>query len=148
MEAAGESPELTLALAEIFGGEIDFNSELQPDDRFALTFEKWNREGRPSTYGVIGAAEFHNDGRVLRAIRFTPPGGKPAYYDEQGRSLRRFFLKSPLKFDPQITSRYSLRRMHPGARHGTRASRRGLRRAYRRARGGGVVRHGRLGDLR
>jgi murein DD-endopeptidase MepM/ murein hydrolase activator NlpD len=113
MDAAGERPELTLALAEIFAGEIDFNTELQPDDRFALTFEKWNREGRPSTYGVIDAAEFHNDGRVLRAIRFTAPGGKAAYYDEQGRSLRRFFLKSPLKFDPQITSRYSLRRMHP-----------------------------------
>ncbi len=113
MEAAGEGADLTLALAEIFAGEIDFNSELQPGDRFVLSFEKWNREGRPSTYGVIGAAEFHNDGRVLRAIRFTPPDAKPAYYDEQGRSLRRFFLKSPLKFDPQITSRYSLRRMHP-----------------------------------
>jgi murein DD-endopeptidase MepM/ murein hydrolase activator NlpD len=113
MEAAGEGADLTLALADIFSGDIDFNSELQPDDRFALSFEKWNREGRPSTYGVITAAEFRNDGRVLRAIRFTPPGGKPAYYDEQGRSLRRFFLKSPLKFEPRITSRYSQRRMHP-----------------------------------
>jgi murein DD-endopeptidase MepM/ murein hydrolase activator NlpD len=113
MEATGETAELTLALAEIFSGEIDFNSELQPGDRFALSFERWNREARASTYGAIEAAEFRNDGRVLRAIRFTPPGGKPAYYDEQGRSLRRFFLKSPLKFDPQITSRYSLRRLHP-----------------------------------
>ena len=113
MEAAGEGADLTLALAEIFSGDIDFNSDLQPDDRFSLSFEKWNREGRPSTYGVITAAEFRNDGRVLRAIRFTPPGGKPAYYDEHGRSLRRFFLKSPLKFEPRITSRYSARRMHP-----------------------------------
>jgi murein DD-endopeptidase MepM/ murein hydrolase activator NlpD len=113
MDAAGEGAELTLALAEIFSGEIDFNNELQPDDRFALSFEKWNREGRRSSYGAITAAEFRNDGRVLRAIRFTPPGGKPAYYDEHGRSLRRFFLKSPLKFEPRITSRYSLRRMHP-----------------------------------
>ncbi len=113
MDAAGEGAELTLALAEIFSGEIDFNNELQPDDRFALSFERWNREGRPSTYGVIEAAEFRNDGRVLRAIRFTTPGGKPAYYDEHGRSLRRFFLKSPLKFEPRITSRYSMRRMHP-----------------------------------
>ena len=113
MEAAGEGADLTLALAEIFSGDIDFNSDLQPNDSFALAFEKWNREGRPSTYGVISAAEFRNDGRVLRAIRFTPPDGKPAYYDEQGRSLRRFFLKSPLKFEPRITSRYSGRRMHP-----------------------------------
>lgn len=113
MEAAGEGAELTMAMADIFSGEIDFNTELQPDDRFVLTFEKWNREGRPSTYGAITAAEFHNAGRVVRAIRFTTPGGKPDYYDEHGRSLRRFFLRSPLKFEPRITSRYSSQRMHP-----------------------------------
>jgi murein DD-endopeptidase MepM/ murein hydrolase activator NlpD len=113
MDAAGESAELTMALADVFSGEIDFNTELQPDDRFTLSFEKWNREGRPSTYGAVTAAEFHNGGRVVRAIRFTAPGEKPGYYDEQGRSLRRFFLRSPLKFEPRITSRYSLQRMHP-----------------------------------
>lgn len=113
MEAAGERPDLSIALAEIFGGEIDFNTELQPGDRFGLAFEKFTREERPATYGEIAAAEFQNDGRVLRAIRFTAPGGKPAYYDEQGRSLRRFFLKSPLKFEPRITSGFSQRRFHP-----------------------------------
>ena len=50
---------------------------------------------------------------MLRAIRFTLPGGKPAYYDERGRSLRRFFLRSPLKFEPRITSRFSASRLHP-----------------------------------
>jgi murein DD-endopeptidase MepM/ murein hydrolase activator NlpD len=116
MEAAGESAELTIALAEVFAGEIDFNTELQPGDSFAMTYERYRREDRddrPATYGAIHAAEFRNDGRVVRAIRFTPPGGKPGYFDEQGRSLRRFFLRSPLKFEPRITSRYSLRRMHP-----------------------------------
>ena len=113
MAAAGERPELTLAMAEIFAGEIDFNTELQPDDRFSLAFEKFVREGRPATYGAIEAAEFENAGRVVRAIRFTPAGGKPGYYDEQGRSLRRFFLRSPLKFEPRITSGFSRRRFHP-----------------------------------
>jgi murein DD-endopeptidase MepM/ murein hydrolase activator NlpD len=113
MEAAGERPDLSIALAEIFGGEIDFNTELQPGDRFGLAFEKFTREERPATYGEIAAAEFFNDGRRLRAIRFTPPGGKPAYYDEHGRSLRRFFLRSPLKFEPRITSGFSRRRFHP-----------------------------------
>jgi murein DD-endopeptidase MepM/ murein hydrolase activator NlpD len=113
MEEAGERPDLSIALAEIFGGEIDFNTELQPGDRFGLAFEKFTREERPATYGEISAAEFLNDGRLLRAIRFTPPGGKPAYYDEQGRSLRRFFLRSPLKFEPRITSGFSQRRFHP-----------------------------------
>ena len=113
MEEAGESAELTIALARIFAGEIDFNTELQPGDRFSLTFERFVRDDRPATYGDITAAEFENDGRVVRAIRFTPPGGMADYFDEQGRSLRRFFLRSPLKFEPRITSRYSTRRMHP-----------------------------------
>jgi murein DD-endopeptidase MepM/ murein hydrolase activator NlpD len=113
MDAAGERPDLAIDLAEIFSGQIDFNTELQPDDGFAVAFERFHREGRPDGYGVITAAEFRNDGRVLRAIRFTPPGGKPDYFDEQGRSVRRFFLRSPLKFEPRITSGFSLRRMHP-----------------------------------
>src|SRR6185503_17438955 len=113
METAGESAELTIALAGIFAGEIDFNSELQPGDRFALTFERFVREDGPPTYGTITAAEFENEGRLVRAIRFTPAGGMPDYFDEQGRSLRRFFLRSPLKFEPRVTSRYSARRMHP-----------------------------------
>ncbi|MBM3817758.1 MAG: M23 family metallopeptidase [Acidimicrobiia bacterium] len=116
MASAGEGAELTIALAQIFAGEIDFNTELQPGDRFTLAYDRYRRQDRadrPVTYGDIHAAEFQNDGRLLRAIRFTPPGGQPGYFDEQGRSLRRFFLRSPLKFEPRITSRYSLRRMHP-----------------------------------
>jgi murein DD-endopeptidase MepM/ murein hydrolase activator NlpD len=92
---------------------VDFNTELQPGDRFALAFERYTREGGSTTYGDITAAEFFNDGRQLRAFRFTPPGGRAGYYDEGGRSLRRFFLRSPLKFEPRITSRFSASRRHP-----------------------------------
>ena len=46
-------------------------------------------------------------------MRFTLPDGKPGYYDDQGRSLKRFLLKSPLKFDPRITSGFSRGRRHP-----------------------------------
>jgi murein DD-endopeptidase MepM/ murein hydrolase activator NlpD len=113
MAGAGEGAELAVSLAQIFSGEIDFNSDLQPGDGYALAFDKYTREGGESSYGDISAAEFRNGGRVLRAIRFAVPGGKPAYYDEQGRSLRRFFLRSPLKFEPRITSRFSASRRHP-----------------------------------
>lgn len=113
MDAAGEADQLAVDLAGIFAGEVDFNSELQPGDGFALAFERLTREGGSTTYGDITAAEFRNDGRVLRAIRFAPPGGRPGYYDEAGRSLRRFFLRSPLKFEPRVTSRYSSSRRHP-----------------------------------
>jgi murein DD-endopeptidase MepM/ murein hydrolase activator NlpD len=113
IEAAGEGPDLAIAMAVVFAGEIDFNSDLQPGDRYTVAFERFHREGRPNSYGVVTAARFENDGRVLHAFRFTAPGGKPDYYDENGRSLRRFFLRSPLKFVPQVTSGFSARRMHP-----------------------------------
>src|SRR5687768_14947703 len=113
MDAAGEADTLAVDLAGIFSGEVDFNSELQPGDGFALAFERYTREQGAATYGDITAAEFRNGGLVLRAIRFAPAGGRPGYYDEAGRSLRRFFLRSPLKFEPRITSRYSSSRRHP-----------------------------------
>jgi murein DD-endopeptidase MepM/ murein hydrolase activator NlpD len=114
LDAAGERIELSLALADVFSGEIDFNNDLQPGDRFRLIVERAEREdGAFGGYGPVLAAEFVNDGRQLRAIRFTPPEGKPDYYDAQGRSLKRFFLKSPLKFEPRITSSFSRGRRHP-----------------------------------
>jgi murein DD-endopeptidase MepM/ murein hydrolase activator NlpD len=113
MDAAGERPDLPIALAEIFGGEIDFNSELQAGDRFRLLVEKVVRDGRLVGYGPVLAAEVLNGGRSLTAIRFTAPGHPPGYYDASGRSLKRFFLRSPLRFEPQITSRFSSARLHP-----------------------------------
>ncbi len=113
MSAAGEQPDLSVALADIFAGEVDFNSDLQPGDAFRLTTEKAQRDGRFVGYGPVVAAALDNDGRHLLAFRYTPEGGKPGYYDAQGRSLRRFFLRSPLKFDPTVTSGFSMGRMHP-----------------------------------
>ncbi|MEP7118351.1 MAG: M23 family metallopeptidase, partial [Acidobacteriota bacterium] len=114
LDRAGERLDLALSLADIFGGEIDFNSGLQPGDRFRVVVEKSVRDDGVFTgYGPVQAAEFVNDGRTLTAMRFLPPGGKPGYFDQDGRSLTRFFLKSPLKFEPRITSRFSSGRMHP-----------------------------------
>jgi murein DD-endopeptidase MepM/ murein hydrolase activator NlpD len=113
MKDAGEGPDLSLELADIFAGEIDFNSDVQVGDRFGLAFERVYREGEFSSYGAVLAAEFSNGGRVLKAVRYALPGGKPAYYDEQGRSLKRLFLKSPLKFAAPVSSRFSKARMHP-----------------------------------
>jgi murein DD-endopeptidase MepM/ murein hydrolase activator NlpD len=113
LDKAGERVELALGMADVFSGEIDFNADLQAGDTFRVLVERQTRDGKLSGYGAILAAEFVNDGRKLRAVRFTPDGGSPAYYDENGRSLKRFFLKSPLKFEPRITSRFSSSRKHP-----------------------------------
>ena len=126
LDKAGERIDLALGLADVFSGEIDFNSDLQPGDRFRLLVERHSREGKLAGYGPILAAEFVNDGRQMRAIRFTPEGGPAAYYDDQGRSLKRFFLKSPLKFEPRVTSRFSSSRKHPDSRLRARAQRRRL----------------------
>jgi murein DD-endopeptidase MepM/ murein hydrolase activator NlpD len=117
LEAAGENVQLALELAAIFGGEVDFNSDLQPGDRFEILFERATRYGEFVGYGELKAAVLVNDGRRLTAVRTLNSTGQPAWYDENGRSLKREFLKSPLPFDPRITSRFSSRRLHPV--HGT-----------------------------
>ncbi|MGE5243662.1 MAG: M23 family metallopeptidase [Betaproteobacteria bacterium] len=129
MDAAGETVDLSIALADVFGGDIDFSTDVQPGDTFEVVVEKQyrrcdeltpecddgGRRGRRllAGYGPILAAEFDNDGRAYRAIRFAPEHGPAAYYDEHGRSLRRFFLRSPLKFTPVVTSGFSRHRFHP-----------------------------------
>ena len=113
MSSAGEQPDLSVALADIFSGEVDFNTDLQPGDSFRLITEKAVRDGRLVGYGPVAAAELLNEGRHLVAFRFQPSGAPPGYYDAAGRSLKRFFLRSPLKFDPQISSGFSRSRLHP-----------------------------------
>jgi murein DD-endopeptidase MepM/ murein hydrolase activator NlpD len=114
MSHAGEGIQLAMALAEVFGGEMDFNSDLQQGDRFEVLFEKWTRDGAFAGYGPILGATFINSGKQYHAVRWVhPQTGKAAYYDETGRSLQRFFLASPLKFEPRITSGFSHRRLHP-----------------------------------
>ena len=120
MDAAGETIDLTLAMADIFGGEIDFSTELQPGDTFQLTVEKQFRDASTGSgegndfagYGPIRAAEFVNHGRRLRAVRFQADHGA-AYFDERGISMKRFFLASPLKFQPIVSSGFSTSRFHP-----------------------------------
>jgi len=112
-DSAGENIQLALGLAEIFGGEVDFNSDLQSGDRVQVLFDRAMRHGEFVGYGDIRAAVLETDGRRITAVRFQGADGQPGYYDEQGRSLKRQFLKSPLPFTPRITSRFSYRRRNP-----------------------------------
>src|SRR4029079_18954337 len=114
IDGAGETIALALDLADIFSGQVDFQTELQPGDSFNVVFEKSVRDSEFSNYGAILGASIVVDGRTLTAFRWTDPAtGKPAYYDENGPPPKLFFLKSPLKFEPRITSRFSMRRFHP-----------------------------------
>jgi murein DD-endopeptidase MepM/ murein hydrolase activator NlpD len=111
---AGERDILALSLAEdIFGWDIDFHTDIQPGDAFRILFEKRFLEGDFAGYGNILAAEFTNRGKTFRAFRFTDPEtGKADYYDADGNSLKREFLRTPIKF-ARITSRFSHSRLHP-----------------------------------
>ena len=113
LDAQGEGVGLALRLADILGGEVDFNTDLQRGDRLTALFERVVRNGTPGEYGAIDAAVLQNVGRRIVAIRFDGPDGKAAWFDDEGRSLKRQFLKSPLPFEPRITSGFSMSRVHP-----------------------------------
>ena len=114
IEESGENIQLAISLAEIFSGTVDFNSDLQSGDSFRVLFEKNSHDGEFSDYGAILGASIDVDGSRHQAFRWQDPKtGKTGYYDENGRSLKRFFLRSPLRFEPRITSRFSRRRLHP-----------------------------------
>ena len=109
---AGEKDQLALDLADIFGSDIDFHTDLQKGDSFRVLLEKKYLDGKFSKYGSILAADFVNQQKMLTGIRFEDENGKPAYYAPDGSSLKKSFLKSPLKFG-RITSRFSMARRHP-----------------------------------
>jgi len=158
-QKAGLSDRLTMALAGIFGWDIDFALDLRPGDRFSVIYEVLYRDGERIGEGEILAAEFVNRGRVLRAVRYTDPEGRTDYYAPDGRSMRKAFLRTPVAFT-RISSRFSLRRRHPvlnrirahrgvdyAAPHGTPVKATGEGRVIYRGRKGGfgkvvMIRHG------
>jgi murein DD-endopeptidase MepM/ murein hydrolase activator NlpD len=112
-DAQGENIQLPLRLSEVFGGEVDFNSELHRGDRLQVLFDRATREGQFVGYGDVKAAILTSGKRTITAFRYVSSDGKPAFYNDQGRSLRRQFLKSPLPFAPRVTSAFSYNRFHP-----------------------------------
>ncbi|MGD8371119.1 MAG: peptidoglycan DD-metalloendopeptidase family protein [Syntrophobacterales bacterium] len=103
---------LAMDLADIFAWDIDFFVDLRPGDHYAFLYEQQFRDGNRIGNGRIMAAQFHNDGTDHRAYYFNLPGKGGDYYDEKGRSLRKQFLKSPLRYS-RISSGFSKRRLHP-----------------------------------
>jgi len=109
---SGESEALALNLADIFAWDIDFIRDIQSGDNFQVLVEKRFREGKQAGYGRILAATFSNCGETYRGFLFKDGERSPAYYDENGKSLRKAFLKAPLSFS-RISSGFTMRRLHP-----------------------------------
>ncbi|HTS12907.1 MAG TPA: peptidoglycan DD-metalloendopeptidase family protein [Candidatus Limnocylindrales bacterium] len=111
---SGEKPELAMRLADIFGWDLDFYTDPRPGDTFRVVVEKKVlTNGEFASYGRILAAEYNNGSHAYRAVLFRDPMGHPAYYTPDGKSMKKAFLHSPLKFAAPITSHFSLHRFHP-----------------------------------
>lgn len=113
LQDQGENIQLALLLADAFSGDVDFNSDLQDGDRFEVLFSRVMRDGQFSGYDGVKAAVYHSGDRTLTAIRHEGPDGRMGWYDADGRSRTRQFLKSPLGFEPSVSSSFSKSRLHP-----------------------------------
>lgn len=110
--STGAHDQTALALAQIFGWDIDFALDIRPGDSFTVTYEELYENGKFVKDGAVLAALFRNDGRVYRAARYIEPDGHANYYTPEGRSLRRAFLRTPVDFT-RVSSSFDLHRMHP-----------------------------------
>ncbi|HVO84792.1 MAG TPA: M23 family metallopeptidase [Syntrophobacteria bacterium] len=108
----GIDHDLAFALADIFAWDIDFLADLRNGDRYSLLYEQRFRNGVFVGNGRILAARFNNAGTRHEAYLYEVPGTEAGYYDRDGRSLRREFLKSPLRYT-RISSGFSRSRLHP-----------------------------------
>jgi len=112
VEAAGAHDQIAVSLADIFGWDIDFVLDVRPGDTFVVTYQEIWRDGAYLKDGPIEAAEFVNQGREFRAVRFTDPEGHSNYYNPEGRSLHKAFLRAPVEFT-RVSSRFNSARHHP-----------------------------------
>ena len=107
-----DSGQLAIKLADIFAWDIDFLTECQPGDTFKILVEKLYR-GDFYRWGDILAAVY--EGEMLSshtAILFEDSSGNADYFDEDGRCLRKAFLRAPLNYK-YISSHYTENRFHP-----------------------------------
>lgn len=111
MVQAGENPELAFKLADIYEWEVDFFHALRKGDSFTLLVEKKFAKNKFLGYGKIVAADFTNQGRTIRSV-FYESGKTRGYFQPDGTSMKKGFLKSPLKFS-RISSTYTAHRLHP-----------------------------------
>ena len=110
-ENVGVSTTVTQNLVDIYKWEIDFARDLQSGDTFSVVYQKAYIDDEWVADDAILAASFTTGGRTIEAIRYTDSAGMTAYFQPDGESLRRGFLRTPVKL-ARITSGFGKRR-HP-----------------------------------
>jgi murein DD-endopeptidase MepM/ murein hydrolase activator NlpD len=110
MKANGLNPMLALELSDIFAWTVDFFG-LFKGDKFRVIYDELYVDSTSIGIGTIYAAWFEHRGERFYAFRFEQDS-VASYWDEKGNSLRKSFLKAPLRFS-RISSRFSGNRFHP-----------------------------------
>ena len=109
---AGLSHNLTMDLANVFGYDIDFALDIRKGDSFEVIYEEKTVEGQRVGTRNILAARFTNRGKTYSAVRYTSKDGTTSYYNADGTSMRKAFIRTPVDF-ARISSRFSNGRKHP-----------------------------------
>tara|TARA_B100000965_G_scaffold404571_1_gene435775 strand:- start:710 stop:1936 length:1227 start_codon:yes stop_codon:yes gene_type:complete len=111
IESQGISPRVSIKLSEIYAWTIDF-FKIQEGDAYNVYYENNYIDGKYIGIGRILAAEFTHKGKEFYSFYYKENDNYGEYFDEEGRTLRKAFLKAPLDFY-RISSRYSKNRKHP-----------------------------------
>ena len=111
-DQAGLSAAIIMELAAILGGVIDFALDPRRGDDIVILFEENYLDGEKFSDGNILAASFNNNGRLVEAYRYTDSLGDTGYFDADGVSMRKAFLKAPLDFT-RVSSSFNPNRLHP-----------------------------------
>ena len=111
MTEAGVCPELIISLSDIYAWTVDFFG-LRKGDRFRVLYEEKLCDGEVVAVDTVRYAVFSRGSEMLPAIMFNQNDGGNIYWNEKGESMRKAFLKAPLKFS-RISSGFSYARRHP-----------------------------------
>ena len=114
MREAGVSPELIVSLSDIYAWTVDFFG-LQKGDRFRVLYDEKSCDGEVVAVDTVRYAVFSHGDEDLPCIMFNQKDGGNIYWNEKGESMRKAFLKAPLKFS-RISSGFSYARRHPVTR--------------------------------
>ena len=110
--AAGLSDKLIMNIAGIFAWDVDFVLDIRTGDNYYVQWEEVWQDGEFVTDGEIIAAEFNNNGRTSRAIRFVDDTGRSDYFTPDGHSVRKAFIRAPVDFT-RVSSNFNPNRRHP-----------------------------------
>ena len=103
--------ELAWTIADIYEYRVDMSRELQEGDELRVLFERSVGPAGAVRIGKVLAARFVLSGETVEAIRYASASVGGDYFDQDGRSLRAAFLRTPVAFR-RISSRFGMRR-HP-----------------------------------